>query len=221
LTAAIALLKLGDGMGTAVLEDALRRGAAEEAYEVKRLVYHSDVSERERKRVDTLIHLNHLHYPEHLPVTEPLRVRLCEVPRECLKDLSRHYTRAQDAAEAEKIKRALESLKKFPPVKGDVVLVGLDEDWREMASVALLAHGYKVRVESDMAGVERDDFVVGFEEVAGLGPESVVLTVDANATAPNRVVRTHYAPSKLIAALAHVPRSVAKDADANPFTLRA
>lgn len=216
LAAAIALCKLGEEAAFKTLEDALRQGSAHDAYEVARLADHPDVEERERKRIRSLIHLHHLHYPESSPVTEPLRVRLCDIPKDCLRDLRSRYKKPEDALNLAKIENALKNIRRLPETKGRVALLGLDNDWLEMSSVTLLAHGYKVRTIKALADRQPEEILVGFDEAGDLGGDAIILTADPDAQGENRLLRTNYTPSKLLTLLPYA-NTADQNAKANPF----
>ncbi|HTK05246.1 MAG TPA: MFS transporter [Candidatus Eisenbacteria bacterium] len=195
IVAAVALLKLGDETGVPALTRALRDGTREEAWEVERLEQHPNVPRRQRELVRALVHQHHLHYPAGLPVSEPLRVRLADIPAACLKALQPQYSAQSDAAELRKMADAAGSGKE---PRGKAVLVGLPSHWRRMASVALLAHGWLVRdaaAPSDAAG---DEVAVTTGEGSSSG---VVLTEKTTALKPHEVALTHLAPSELVAAM--------------------
>jgi len=202
LTAAVALLKLGDESGSAVLDEALQSGSAAEAREVERLVGHHNVPERQQERIRAMVHNHHLHYPEELPVSEPLRARLCAIPRPCLEALGRHYQAPGDLEESRKIGLAA-SLKDLPEPRGRVLLAGLAGPWAEMAEIALLAGGYLVRTaESASPGaIETGEMVVGRTGAAGLPRDAIILSERSEGLGENEVAARHYAPSELLEAI--------------------
>ncbi|HTM67956.1 MAG TPA: HEAT repeat domain-containing protein [Candidatus Binatia bacterium] len=200
IVAAVALLKLGDETGVPVLTRALAAGTRDEAWEVERLEHHPNVPRRQRELVRTLVHQHHLHYPAGLPVSEPLRVRLADIPAACLEGLKREYSAQVDAPELRKLGEASGS---GTQPRGTAVLVGLPSHWRRMAAVALLANGWLVREASSAADVAESEIPVttGDETAAG-----VVLTAKTAGLKTNEVALSHLAPSELVSAMARAGR---------------
>jgi len=146
------------------------------------------------------VHQHHLHYPAGLPVSEPLRVRLADIPAACLEGLKREYSAQVDAPELRKLGEASGS---GTQPRGTAVLVGLPSHWRRMAAVALLANGWLVREASSAADVAESEIPVttGDETAAG-----VVLTAKTAGLKTNEVALSHLAPSELVSAMARAGR---------------
>lgn len=197
LEAAIALLKLGDSAGAEILKTVMRDGSDEAAHAVAGLARHPDVPERQQRLIEGYIHRFHLHYPPHLPVSEPLRIRLKDIPHGGLEGLLSYYVDPEAVEDRRKIQAALRH-ESFPETKGRVVLAGLSDPWREMAAIALLASGYLVRE----AGVddEFDETAVVVADVASdrFPARTVYLDETAEGMPSGHVAKSHYAPSELV-----------------------
>lgn len=204
VTAAIALLKLGDESGVPILRDVLRRSSDIEVSRVERLTTHPDVSPPQRTRMNALIHQFHLHYPGSLPVSEPLRIRLRNIPRECLEALRTYYQSAAAAEDLRKIDTALRELKDFPSVRGTAVCVGLGEPWRSMASVMLLAQGILVRHSVSASNIRPDEIIIGNAEDQTLPENALLLTAKSRGLLDRETTKSHYAPSELLANARHL-----------------
>ncbi len=178
LVSAITLLKLGDASGMRILTAALREGTEAEAFEVRRLEHHRDVPTAQRERIGKLVHAFHLHYPADLPVSEPLRARLRDVPKTCLEFLRAFYVSPTDAGERRKIDEAI-AASTVLPVKGKILLAGVSAPWREMAGICLSVHGWLVRFGNDPSEAEVGEVIVTEDEIT----------------------KSHYAPSELLAAV--------------------
>lgn len=200
IIAAEALLKLGDASGLAALRHVLREGTPEEAREVARLAHHPDVPERQQALIEASIHHFHLHYPPDLPVSEPLRVRLKDIPKGCLEGLLAYYSGPEAAADRRKIETALRR-EEFPDPKGRVVLAGVPDPWREMAAVALLADGWLVREAPVDEAFDESVIVVADVASERFPSRTVLLTGRAGGLADNEVAKSHYAPSELVTAV--------------------
>jgi len=198
LTAAIALLKHGDESGAAEITSAMARGSREDASAVERLVTHADVPPSQQQFVERLVHSHHLHYPADLPVSEALRVRLCDIPRACLEALIPLYQAPEARVDLLKIQRALKQDAAFPPVRTRAHLVGLDTITSRMYRVALLAHGYEV-IESDALLPHTRGVVIGLESDTTLPPRAYLLSQNPSPSHTRAVPISHNAPSELIA----------------------
>jgi HEAT repeat protein len=198
LVSAIALLKLGDASGTAVLERAIASGSPAEAASVERLATHPNVPAPQQQLVERLIHAHHLHYPADLPVSESLRVRVHDIPRACLKALLPFYRERESGAELQKIERALSAKQAYPSVRGQVVLVGLEPLLARMTSVALLAHGYLV-LEPPSKTTSARVIVIGMEGDKHLPADAYTFSERAEHLGPRSIARSHYAPGELLA----------------------
>jgi hypothetical protein len=202
--AATALLNMGDGTGLPVLEAVLRGGSKIDAEAVSRLVRSRLVSSRHRTELEQMIHRYHLHYPSRLPVSEPLRIRLVDIPKDCLLPLKEYYDPASrhDEEELSKIDWATDN-SKGAKVCGQVALVGLVDPWRSMAAVRLLAQGYGVRHLESASQANRGEAVVALPEAVSLPLGSVILGLNGEKPAKgHKVVQaSHYAPSEIIQAL--------------------
>lgn len=197
LTAAIAFSKLGEMRGSGILKETIRSGSAEEAARVTRLADHPDVPERQQNLIEAYTHQFHLHYPPDLPVSEPLEVRMRDIPEGCLQGLMAYYAGRESATERKKIDRALKE-EKFPKTKGRVVLVGLPDPWREMAAIALMANGYLVREATVGDDFDETAIIVADIESEKFPDKTVLLTEKVGASQDLRVAKSHYAPSELL-----------------------
>lgn len=202
LTAAISLLKLGDESGVAVIEQAMRSGTSAEAHEIERLAEHPAIPERQQDLIRALIHEYHLHYPPELPVSESLRIRLRDIPRPCLDELLGHYRSPDSLDEQRKIRRTLDNAD-FPALRGRVVLAGLDQTWRQIAEIALLAGGFMPRsAAASQAGP--GELVVGTKGTPGLTASAFILSDKSSGLNEREVASSHFAPSELLAAIRRV-----------------
>ncbi|MFA6603946.1 MAG: hypothetical protein WCT10_03865 [Patescibacteria group bacterium] len=203
LAAAIALLKMGDESGASELDAVLATGDRGLAREVERLRDHEGVPAKQRETVAALIHEHHLHYPPSLPVSEPLRVRLCDIPKECLAALLTFYKEAGSTTNLRKIELALEN-KSFPPTRGRVAVTGLTSPWKEMVAIALLSHGFLIRFADPGAEVADEEIVVAGPEAAHRAARAAVLTRKIGELADHEVSEQHYAPSELLAVVEQI-----------------
>ncbi len=197
LTAAIALLKLGDRSGLKVIEEAMAEGNALQARRAERLAANERVPAVDRQRLKDMMHAYHLHYPSDLPASEPLRVRLVDIPKKCLQALVPLYAGKDAYSDRRKIEKAL-TRKDFPPVMGHVVLIGLGGPWERMVQIALLSQGYLVRREERGEAAQRDERVIGMAGDKGLPSNAVLLTDKTDGLGPFDVMRGHYAPSEVL-----------------------
>ncbi len=198
LAAAISLLKNGDARGFAAIEEALARGTAAEAQEAERLADHPNVPEPQRERVKALIHRHHLHYPAGLPTSEPLRVRLHDIPAACLAALRTSYATEASRGDRRKIEEALKSPGPAAP-KGRIMLIGVEGAWAEMATVCFLAHGYLVRIGASSDTPDAGERAVCGPAAKGCPEDAVRLVAGATGNLKNEVSMVHAAPSRLVA----------------------
>ncbi|MFH1145665.1 MAG: HEAT repeat domain-containing protein [bacterium] len=197
LEAAIALLKLGDEAGRAVLEQVFANGSLEDALRIEHFAANEGVPKEQQQMISSLIHQHHLHYPPSLPVSEPLRVRLRDIPKECLQTLLLYYQGSDCVDDRKKIEQALTN-KSFSSVKGKIVLVDLASPWREMAAIFLLARGYQVRQIEESGQALSGETMIGLEHHT-LPVGAIVLTESAVANISYQaVVMSHYAPSEVL-----------------------
>lgn len=197
VAAAISLLKLGDESGTHILKEVMRSGTKELAYEVERLADHKGVPKRQQRLIEAYFHEYHLHYPPDLPVSEPLRIRLIDIPHGCLEGLQAYYKGREGATDLKKIRRALKK-EVFPETKGRVVLAGLPDPWREMAAISLLANGYLVREAPVTEDFDDTAIVVADIDSDKFPRKTIRLVEDAAALQEGQVAKSHYAPSELL-----------------------
>ncbi|MFH1621027.1 MAG: HEAT repeat domain-containing protein [Patescibacteria group bacterium] len=199
LTAAGSLLKLGDESGVAEIERTLRQGTAEETHEIQRLEFHRDVPLLQQRRIRSLVHKYHLHYPANLPVSEPLRVRMIDIPKACLISLLAYYQAPESMEDRRKIESALTETK-LPSVRGKAVLMRMDSPWREMASVALLAKGIQTSSVDAAAHVEAGTIIIGNAGDPDL-PDGAFTLGEITKVSDRQIMKQHYAPSELISVI--------------------
>lgn len=197
ITCAVALFKLGDNAGIGVAREAMESGDEKKAHKFVRLRHHYNVPEKQQQVIEALIHRYHLHYPQDLPVSEPLRKRLVEIPKLCLEGLLAYYSDPTSAGDRQKIERTLQH-ERFPDHKGRVVLAGLSDPWREMAAIALLANGYLVREAGMEEEFDETAVVVADTESDRFPAKTVYLAEKAEGMPIGQVAKTHYAPSELV-----------------------
>jgi hypothetical protein len=186
--AAVALLKLDDRSGAKALERAVLSESDEPARRLEALVRRGELPKTGAEFARSLLHQHHLHYPSGLPVGESLDARLADMPEACLRALRPHYGAKEERSELQKLDRELRTRRERPAVRGAVALRDLRAPWREMAEVVLLSHGYEIRDDAELVVSDERSMSADLAQIRIGGPNAVV-------------VRDHYAPSELIAAV--------------------